>query len=179
MPRGGRREKAGRKSGWSNTETQLIRVPKVLADRLLEIAKHLDRGDEFHLVERQIEPEPATPLGIMEPKTPVEQLNIFPIEQADELEPPPQTLPQNDRDELEPPPQSLTGRALSRRLKVSSGTLARYKDTTAKTLKWMLAHDGKWGWFYSSRTELFHPVDFSEFDHLLSELSSDENYENF
>lgn len=164
MPRGGRREKAGRKSGWSNSDTQLIRVPKILADRLLEIAKHLDRGDEIRLIETQIEPDPPALLETVEMKTPVEQLNIFPVEQDGELE---------------LPPQSLSGRALARRLKVSSGTLPPYKNTTSKSLAWMYERDGNWGWFYSPRDGKYHPIHPSEFDHLLSELNNEENYENF
>lgn len=44
MPRGGQRKNAGRKSGWEHSETVVIRVPQVFADRLLEIAKLLDKG---------------------------------------------------------------------------------------------------------------------------------------
>jgi hypothetical protein len=49
MPRGGRREKAGRKSSWVSgckfEDTKLIRVPVTIADRLLEIAHKLDGGE--------------------------------------------------------------------------------------------------------------------------------------
>ena len=47
MPRGGARPNAGRRGGWSKsgTETKTIRVPKDLADMLVEIAKRLDRGE--------------------------------------------------------------------------------------------------------------------------------------
>lgn len=175
MPRGGRREKAGRKSGWVNSETQLIRVPKILANRLLEIAKYLDQGNEIHLIEKQIEPEQPISSEMMELETLVAQLSIFPTEQGNELD----LLPQDDRGELESLPQSLTGRALARRLDVSSGTLSRYKNTTAKTLDWMLKKDKKWGWFYSHRDEKYYPIHPSEFDHLLSELNNEENYEDF
>lgn len=160
MPRGGRREKAGRKSGWVNSETQLIRVPKVFADRLLEIAKHLDRGDEFHLIERQIETEPTTLPETMETEPLVGQLDIFSIPQ-----------------DLDSRPQPLSGRKLATRLKVSSGTLVerRQKGSIEDLLTWTHSKDGKWGWFYSSRDEKYHPIHPSEFDHVLSELS----YENF
>lgn len=164
MPRGGRREKSGRKSGWVNSETQLIRVPRILVGRLLEIAKHLDQGDEIRLIEKQIEPELHDPLESTALDTPVAQLSIFPIAQDDESE---------------PPPQPLGLRALAKRLNVSSGTLSRYKKTTARSLAWMLEKDEKWGWFYSFRDERYHPVHPSEFDNLLSELSNEESYENF
>ncbi len=44
MPRGGHRDKAGRKKTWNNSETKTIRVPKVFAEQLLEIARLLDSG---------------------------------------------------------------------------------------------------------------------------------------
>ena len=48
MPRGGRRDGAGRKSTWVSgckfEDTKLIRVPVAIADRLLEIAHKLDSG---------------------------------------------------------------------------------------------------------------------------------------
>lgn len=49
MPRGGSRKGAGRKSSWNNKETTVIRVPKVFADRLLEIAQKLDKGEVLDL----------------------------------------------------------------------------------------------------------------------------------
>lgn len=45
MPRGGNREGAGRKGGWKNSETQVIRVPKTLAAYILEYARKLDSGE--------------------------------------------------------------------------------------------------------------------------------------
>lgn len=50
MPRGGFRENSGRKGGWQNAETKTIRVPKVFASRLLEIAKLLDSGASIEIV---------------------------------------------------------------------------------------------------------------------------------
>ncbi len=44
MPRGGRRVGAGARYKWAHGETKVIRVPIVLADRILEIAKLLDQG---------------------------------------------------------------------------------------------------------------------------------------
>ena len=58
MPRGGRREGAGRKTQWvsgcSFPETTIIRVPKVLRNELLEIAHRLDAGEEIDLVSKSI-----------------------------------------------------------------------------------------------------------------------------
>ena len=53
MPRGGRREKAGRKSSWVSgckfEDTKLIRVPATIAGELLEIAHKLDSGEIIDL----------------------------------------------------------------------------------------------------------------------------------
>lgn len=50
--RGGFREGAGRRSGWINKETQTIRVPKIFAAQLLEIAKKLDEGEVIDFVSK-------------------------------------------------------------------------------------------------------------------------------
>lgn len=50
MPRGGFREKSGRKSPWKSGETRTIRVPETLADRLMEIARWLDQGGSIDFV---------------------------------------------------------------------------------------------------------------------------------
>ena len=44
MPRGGRREGAGGRHKWAHGKTKTIRVPELLADRVLEIARMLDEG---------------------------------------------------------------------------------------------------------------------------------------
>ena len=45
MPRGGYREGSGGKSKWKHGKTKVIRVPEVLADRVLEYAKKLDNKE--------------------------------------------------------------------------------------------------------------------------------------
>lgn len=54
MPRGGKREKAGRKTTWESgvkfEETSPIRVPNHIKDKLLEIAHRLDAGEDFDSV---------------------------------------------------------------------------------------------------------------------------------
>jgi hypothetical protein len=156
MPRGGHREKAGRKSGWVNSETQLIRVPRVLAGRLLEIAKYLDQGNEIQFISTEFSGEAEESVHSDEL---IQQLYIFQLD--------------------DPLPQPLGLRALAKRLNVSSGTLSRYKKTTEKSLSWMCEKDGSWGWFYSPKTEKFHPIRPSDFDQLLYEESNEENYEDF
>ena len=42
--RGGYRVNAGRKSSWRHSETQTIRVPKVLVQQLVKLARQLDQG---------------------------------------------------------------------------------------------------------------------------------------
>ena len=42
MPRGGRRPGAGSKPKWLHGKTKTIRVPEVLADRVLQVARMLD-----------------------------------------------------------------------------------------------------------------------------------------
>jgi hypothetical protein len=62
MGRGGERENAGRKSSWVNNDTTLIRIPKVIKDPLMAIAKKLDRGKsiENETKSNQIEIETVT-----------------------------------------------------------------------------------------------------------------------
>lgn len=47
--RGGRRENAGRKAIWKNKDTMTIRVPKLIATQVLELAHKLDSGEKFDL----------------------------------------------------------------------------------------------------------------------------------
>lgn len=57
MPRGGHREKSGRKSTWKSgckfEDTKLIRVPRAIADQLLEIAHKIDTGESLDLVTKE------------------------------------------------------------------------------------------------------------------------------
>lgn len=54
MPRGGRRENAGKKSRWDSgrsfAETKVIRVPVEFAEQLLDMARKLDAGESIDLV---------------------------------------------------------------------------------------------------------------------------------
>jgi hypothetical protein len=45
MGRGGLRVGAGSKPAWKNGKTKTIRVPEVLADKIMEYAKNLDDGE--------------------------------------------------------------------------------------------------------------------------------------
>lgn len=60
MSRGGKRDNAGRKSGWINAETKLIRVPVAIEPQLMAIAKKLDQGETIDLETKSIEIESVT-----------------------------------------------------------------------------------------------------------------------
>ena len=60
MSRGGARDNAGRKSGWVNLKTKLIRVPEVIESQLIAIAKKLDQGKPIELETKSIEIESVT-----------------------------------------------------------------------------------------------------------------------
>ena len=47
--RGGKRENAGRKSIWNNKDTITIRVPRLIAAQVLELAHRLDSGENIEL----------------------------------------------------------------------------------------------------------------------------------
>ena len=61
MPKGGRREGAGRKTAWESgcsfAETTVVRVPKYLKTQILELAHRLDAGEEIELVTNSIKDE--------------------------------------------------------------------------------------------------------------------------
>jgi len=60
MSRGGKRDNAGRKSGWVNLETKLIRVPVAIEADLMAIAKKLDQRETFDLETKSNEIELVT-----------------------------------------------------------------------------------------------------------------------
>jgi hypothetical protein len=45
--RGGKRENAGRKPIWNNPDTCTIRVPKMYAQKVMQLAHRLDSGEKF------------------------------------------------------------------------------------------------------------------------------------
>jgi hypothetical protein len=60
MSRGGARDNAGRKSGWVNVETKLIRIPVMIESQLIAIAKKLDQGEIIDFETKSIEIESVT-----------------------------------------------------------------------------------------------------------------------
>jgi hypothetical protein len=65
MPRGGKREGAGGKPTWRNGKTKTIRVPIVLAEEVLKIARELD---EKGFIERDTESKVLNLSGITVPE---------------------------------------------------------------------------------------------------------------
>jgi hypothetical protein len=65
MPRGGKREGAGGKPTWKNGKTKTIRVPAVLAEEVLRIARELD---EKGVIERDTESKVLDLSGITVPE---------------------------------------------------------------------------------------------------------------
>jgi hypothetical protein len=77
MPRGGYRDGAGRKGGWKNSETQVIRVPKNLAVQILDIARNLDAGFQVVFIspEEVYVSQPIAQIQIEDPHS--NQMGLF------------------------------------------------------------------------------------------------------
>ncbi len=65
MPRGGKREGAGGKPTWKSGKTKTIRVPAVLAEEILRMARELD---ETGVIERDTESKVLDLSGITVPQ---------------------------------------------------------------------------------------------------------------
>lgn len=155
MPRGGRRERAGRKSAWVNSETQLIRVPKIFVSRLIEIAKHLDQGHEVQLIQVEF---PLDDSG---------QLSIFSLD-----DPLPQSLG------LRALAKRLCVSSSTLSTHKGYGNEKLLVWTYQQELKRKELNQ-KYGWFYSPDIGKYLPLHPSEFDHLLSQQIDEEDYEDF
>lgn len=61
MGRGGVRQGAGKPSSWSSgckyEDTKLIRVPKAIASRVLELAHKVDEGIDYEIVTKSLKEE--------------------------------------------------------------------------------------------------------------------------
>lgn len=61
MGRGGAREGAGKPSSWSSgckyEDTKLIRVPKAIGDKVLELAHKVDEGINYEIVTNSLKEE--------------------------------------------------------------------------------------------------------------------------
>lgn len=61
MARGGAREGAGKPSSWSSgckyEDTKLIRIPKAIGDKVLELAHKVDEGIDYEIVTKSLKEE--------------------------------------------------------------------------------------------------------------------------
>jgi hypothetical protein len=144
MPRGGRRENAGRKSIWKHRETTVIRVPKAFAEELLEIAQKLDSGEDLEFVPkskaRQIEKVTQSKLkndSVIQSKN--GQLEL--VTESKKLQP-------------------LSSRALGRRLGISKNSIASRRDDSDVLFKWTEERDpDNIGWRYNSSDKKYYPIE--------------------
>jgi hypothetical protein len=144
MPRGGHRDGAGRKGGWTNSETQVIRVPKVFAAQLMDIARRLDLGESENLVpSASPELDPVQPIVELEiPQINPDQMDIFSL------------LPVAIESVTESNTTSLSMRGLAKRLGVDHSTISRkLKACDSKQFsKWIqLMNKGNWNYDPASK----------------------------
>ena len=156
MSRGGKRNNAGRKSGWVNLETKLIRIPVAIESQLMAIAKKLDRGESIDLETKSIEIESVTESKVIDIETvtnsenpnndlvteskgyQVEQIELIPIVlQSNKLEP----LSQTD---------------LAIRFKVSDRAIRNHKSDL---LEWSKSKDpDDIAWEYRAEKKKYYPL---------------------
>jgi hypothetical protein len=163
MGRGGQRNGAGRKSGWKNSETQTIRVPKIFAAQILEYARKLDSES-----------------GIPEPQPGILQIEDEVLPQIDF-----ETVSDNSNlldvvpgqislfDVIDSVSESemfpLRGDQLAERFGVNRGVPSqakgRFKSNPEKFVAWTKEHDPDGiGWEFDSITKLYHPIEDSSDD---------------
>jgi hypothetical protein len=136
--RGGQRDGAGRKSAWRNGETQTIRVPKVLADQILEIAKRLDSGEVIEFVSESKE----------KPKRKRDS-----VTKSESI---PNDYVTNSESQLQP----LSCRALARRLGVSDTAIMAHRDGKVPPgiSEWTQSKDPTGvAWEYQPETKKYFP----------------------
>ena len=135
MPRGGKRLGAGRKSAWINKETQLIRVPKVLAQQILQYAHELD--EKVAASEAKRSHKPAS-----------RQMDLLPV-----------ALDSATKSKNVPP---MTLTALSERLGRHKSTLVGVRKQGSERLAhWSREKDPDGlEWEYREEDKLFYPVVF-------------------
>lgn len=151
MPRGGHREGAGRKGGWRNSETQVIRVPKVFAAQLLDIARRLDLGEPENLV------LPVFSVGPVQPIVEAEILQVNP-DQMDIFS----LIPEVIESVTESKSPSLSMRGLAKHLGIDHSTISRkLKACDSKQfLEWIqLMNKGNWNYDPSSKRFIQVPED--------------------
>jgi hypothetical protein len=139
MGRGGHRDGAGRKSGWNHADTQTIRVPKVFAAQLMDIARRMDLG-ESEIFTFPTSPKVDPVQSIVESEIPQvnpDQMNIFSL------------IPEVIESVTESNTTSLSMRGLAKRLGVDHSTISRkLKACDSKQFsEWIqLMNKGNWNY---------------------------------
>lgn len=173
MPRGGRREKAGRKSAWNHSETDVIRVPRAFIPQLLEIARRFDNGEIIDFVTKS---EDLTNGGESEKlegeiKSVAAQLSLLDVDvpSGEETDTSVDVIP-GDSEVVRLPGDALLEekniiplgcRPLARRLNVGASTVIGWKDRLSRTelLERTRSKDPDGiGWEYSELDKKMHPV---------------------
>jgi hypothetical protein len=158
MGRGGQREGAGRKSGWTHSETQTIRVPKIFAAQILAYARQLDSGAEIPGASSGI---PNVDLGIPEQ---FESDIVSELAIVQEVAPGQTSI----FDFIDSVPESklgpLRGDRLAKRLGVHKARPSEkkntYKDNPQKFIEWSKGKDPIGvAWLYNEQTKLYDPVE--------------------
>jgi len=153
MPRGGHRDKAGRRSTWKSgcnfSETKLIRVPTAISSQLLDIAHRLDAGESLELV--------TNSKDSFVDQSFTNEVEVFPG-QLNLLELCSTASAANSI--TEPSLHPLSARALSLRLGSSkSGSTVLAKKSKPDFEEWTRSEDPeKVGWIYNKQDKLFYPV---------------------
>lgn len=145
MPRGGYREGAGRKGGWMNPETQVIRVPKIFAAQLLDIARRLDLGESENLVLSEFSVDPVQLIDESEIlQVNPDQMDLFSL------------IPETIESVTESNTLSLSMRSLSKRLGIHHSTISRkLKACDSKQFSEWIQSMNKGSWNYDPVSKRF------------------------
>lgn len=145
MSRGGHREGAGRKGGWKNSETQVIRVPRIFAAQLLDIARRLDLGEPENLVFSVFSVDPVQ--LIIEPEilqVNPDQMDLFSL------------IPEAIESVTKSNALSLSMRSLATRLQVHHTTISRkLKACDSKQFSEWIQSMNKGNWNYDPVSKRF------------------------
>jgi hypothetical protein len=156
MVRGGKRKGAGRKSIWKHSATQSIRVPKIFAAQLLEIARRLDDGEVLELVSSSKETNDEQLESVSSLN---DQLTITGYIRQLELlgESIDVVAKKQENSNLQP----HTAKALSLRLRVPDTTLRRYRQKMSSFdfAQWTSQIDpDHLGWEYDPEKKLYSHI---------------------
>ena len=148
MPRGGHREGAGRKGGWMNPETQVIRVPKIFAAQLLDIARRLDLGESENLVLSEFSVDPVQLIDESEIlQVNPDQMDLFSL------------IPETIESVTESNTPSLSMRGLAKRLRIDHSTISRkLKACDSKQFSEWIQSMNKGNWNYDPVSKRFIEV---------------------